>query len=242
MRKHCVTWKRLKLFLTLSRKLKKNLICVLVVFFISLEGCGENEKETIVVAFTLKLESNADLLYEQMVLDISFEPQLNKGPSEKDGDSDDDGRLVKRKEDIRLPSEFEINLRYLNLERSEDSLAYNNKAKLDARAKKELGERLRVSDKKLIFGGKGFDTNDFEKFNEGKLSGEFSSHINPQRSKSLQSIALGPVNLNQKLNPEDKNLIFHISSSTLNGQEVSLQLPGVQAEKMKEKSLHPRKY
>ena len=57
------------------------------------------------------------------------------------------------------------------------TLAYRNKADLDARPNIGIAERLRVADKKLIFGGKGFDTRDFEELNDGKLSGDFSTYI-----------------------------------------------------------------
>lgn len=195
-------------------------------FWALLAGCDQSEDEIVVASAELKLDTAAGLFYDHMVLEISFDPSLKKDSSKKSKDSKDDDKsfLIKRTEDIKILPESEINLGYLNLDRFEDSLAYRNKAALDARPSIGITERLRVADKKLIFGGKGFDTRDFEKLNNGKLSGDFSTHINSQSEKIPSPPSITALNMNQKLRPEEKNLIFHSPSTTLNKVEVDLPL------------------
>ncbi len=214
--------------LVILQYFKKNLFLIVgmglvCTFFV---GCGASEQEIVVVASELKLETTADLSYDHMVLEISFEPNLKKDQSKKGKDSKgkDTGFLISRTEDVEILPESEINRSYLNLDRFEDSLAYRNKAALDARPIIGIPERLRVADKKLIFGGKGFDTRDFEKLNDGKLSGDFSTYINSEREKPVNLPSKIPQDMNQKLRPEEKSLIFHNSSSALNDLEIDLPL------------------
>jgi hypothetical protein len=203
--------------------------CLLIrgmAFFVLLMGCDQSEDEIVVASAALKLDTTAGLFYDHMVLEISFVPNLNKDSSKKDKDSEDGdkGFLMKRTEDIKILPESEINLGYLNLDRFEDSLAYRNKAALDARSSIGIAERLRVADKKLIFGGKGFDTRDFEELNDGKLSGDFSTYINSPSEKPGSVPSTIAANMNQKLRPEEKNLIFHSPSTALNNAEMKFPL------------------
>lgn len=195
-------------------------------FCVLLTGCNQSEDEIVVAAAELKLDTTAGLFYDHMVLEISFDPGVKKDSSEKNkGSKDGDkGFLIKRTEDIKILPESEINVSYLNLDRFEDSLAYKNKAALDARPSIGVAERLRVADKKFIFGGKGFDTRDFEKLNDGKLSGDFSTYINVQSEKSESLSSTTPLNMNQKLRPEEKNLIFHSGFTALNNLDIELPL------------------
>lgn len=205
----------------------------ILVLWASLLGCGQSEEEIIVVASALRLDTTAGLPYDQMVLEISFEPNLKIDSSKKDKGSNDKDFLLQRTEDVKILPESEINLNYLNLDRFEDSLAYKNKAELDARPNIGIAERLRVADKKLIFGGKGFDTRDFEELNDGKLSGDFSTYINPPREKSANLGAKGITNMNQKLRPEEKSLIFHGAFSALTETEIEISLNNEENQKKK---------
>jgi hypothetical protein len=204
-------------------------LCLLIggaAFWILLAGCGQSEDEVVVASAALKLDTTASLFYDHMVLEISFDPNLKKDSSEKGKDSEDGdkGFLIKRTEDIKILPESEKNLGYLNLDRFEDSLAYRNKADLDARPSIGIAERLRVADKKLIFGGKGFDTRDFEELNDGKLSGDFSAYINSPSEKPGNVPSTTAPNMNQKLRPEEKSLIFHSPSTALNNAEMKFPL------------------
>ena len=212
-------------------------------FWVLMAGCDQSEEEIVVASAELKLDTTAGLFYDHMVLEISFDPNLKKGSSKKSKDSKgkDKGFLIKRTEDVKILPESEINRGYLNLDRFEDSLAYRNKADLDARPSIGLAERLRVADKKLIFGGKGFDTRDFEKLNDGKLSGDFSTYINSQSETPGSVPSTATPNMNQKLRPEEKNLIFHSPSTALNNAELKFPLNIKENQKMEGKnknSLH----
>ncbi len=221
------------------KNLKKylSLLVLGVTFCSSFAGCGQTEEEIVVAVSELKLETTANLSYDHMVLEISFEPNLKKDPSKKGkGSKDEDkGFFINRSEDVKILPESEINRGYLDLDRFEDSLAYRNKAALDARPNIGLAERLRVADKKLIFGGKGFDTQDFEKLNDGKLSGDFSTYINVQSEKPTSLPFKAAPNMNQKLRPEEKNLIFHSSSLAMNDTEIELSF-NIEENKKKPKS------
>jgi hypothetical protein len=197
-----------------------------VAFWALLAGCDQSEDKIVGASAELKLDSTANLFYDHMVLEISFDPNLQKDPSKKSKDSKDGdkGFLIRRAEDIKILPESEKNLSYLNLDRFEDSLAYRNKADLDARPNIGIAERLRVADKKLIFGGKGFDTRDFEELNDGKLSGDFSTYINSPSEKPGRVPSKSVPNMNQKLRPEEKNLIFHSPSTALNNAEMKFPL------------------
>jgi hypothetical protein len=218
----------------------RSYLCLLIggmAFWVLLAGCDKSEDEIVVASAALKLDTTAGLFYDHMVLEISFDPNLQKDSSKKGKDSGDGnkGFLIKRTEDIKILPESEKNLSYLNLDRFEDSLAYRNKADLDARPSIGIAERLRVADKKLIFGGKGFDTRDFEELNDGKLSGDFSTYINSQSEKQGSVSSAKAPNMNQKLRPEEKNLIFHSPSTALNNAEIKFPLE-IKENQKKEKS------
>lgn len=203
-----------------------SLLIAMTAFWALIAGCDESEEEIVVASAELKLDTTAGLFYDHMVLEISFDPNLKKDSSKKSKDSQDKdkGFLIKRTEDVKILPESEINRGYLDLDRYEDSLAYRNKADLDARLSISIAERLRVADKKLIFGGKGFDTRDFEKLNDGKLSGDFSTYINFQSEKIRSVPSKAAPNMNQKLRPEEKNLIFHSPSTVLINEEMKYPL------------------
>ena len=54
-----------------------------VAFWALLAGCDQSEDKIVGASAELKLDSTANLFYDHMVLEISFDPNLQKDPSKK---------------------------------------------------------------------------------------------------------------------------------------------------------------
>ena len=200
-------------------------LVLIVLFWFSFLGCNESEDEIVFIASSFfKLEPNASLNNDQMVLKIALKSDFKSDFLKIEKKTNGKNLLIKHTEDSKKRLESDINPGYLNLDRFEDSLAYKNKAALEARPIIGPIERLHAADKKFIFGGDGFDTRDFEKLNDEKLIWDFSSFLNPQSEKMLEFPLKSITNLNKKLIPEEKNLIFHNTSSALTKTEVKFFL------------------